>query len=180
MWREAPIYRKSDNAWLSDYVRDFIVLGPFPGENKPFGGLNDKFIKETKVEPKLGTVTSGKEWKIASAPARFPNFANIVGITKQNEVCYAAFAVESEKEQVAVLRTKREGGCKIWQDGKLILDSPWKRTFDTEPNTIDVNLKAGKNVFLVKLNNVAGDWAFDLKMIDLWGNSLQGVKFTLP
>lgn len=180
MWRECSIFQKADNVWLNDYVRDYLVLGSFSGEGKPLGGLNQSFIDEKNTVPKLGAKVGGMEWKLASAPGKYPNFAAILGTTEANQNCYAAFAIESDKDQVAVIRTQRDGGCKMWQDGKLILDSPQNRAWDTDPNVIDVNLKKGKNVFLIKLNNFTCDWAFNLKVTGTDNNSLPGVKFTLP
>lgn len=180
MWQDSPIYKKSDNPWLNDYVRDFLVLGTFAGKDKPAGGLEQAFIDESKVTAKLGAKAGGKKWKLASAPGKFPNFANIIDATASNQVCYASFAIESEKEQTAVIKMQRDGGCKMWQDGKLILDSPFDRTWDTDPNTIDVKLKPGKNVFLIKLNNVACDWAFNVKVTGTDNNMLPNAKFTLP
>ncbi len=180
IWRECAIFNKENNPWLTDCVREYLVIGPFPGDDKPYGGLNHPYINESKGSPKLNSEVGGKIWKLASAPGRYPNIGGILGVTEPDKVCYAAFAVESDTEQIAVIRTQRNGGWKIWQDGKLILDSPWNRTFDTEPNTIDVQLKKGKNIFLVKLNNVACDWAFYIRMTDLTGQPLSGAKFTLP
>lgn len=180
MWRESPLFNRSDNPWLSTDIRDWLVIGPFSGKDKPFGGLNEAFIDEPGAAPKLGAKIAGKEWKLALAPGRFPNLANIVGAVEKNQVCYAAFTVESDSEQLAILTNIRNGGCKIWQNGKLILDSPWNRENASVPNTLDISLQKGKNLFLVKLNDVLCDWAFNLKISDMGGGMLPGVKFVLP
>jgi hypothetical protein len=88
--------------------------------------------------------------------------------------------VESDKNQPAQIWNQRDGALKLWHDGRLVCASPVSREWWNKPNVVDVELKKGANLFVMKLTNARGDWAFNTKVTDMSGNWMPGVKIGMP
>src|SRR3954452_23969744 len=69
---------------------------------------------------------------------------------------YFATAVVSPLEQPGQILLGSNGGCRVWFNGRQVLDQPTERGTRYADDVIDVPLKAGPNVLLVKLRNRIG------------------------
>jgi hypothetical protein len=177
MWRELSATRRSNNPWLNPYVRDMLVRGPFPAKGN---GFDKEFIDETTIGKQLANRTGRRLWKQASAPGKYVCFADALGELSGDEVVYAAFTVESDKDRPAQIWSQRDGGLKLWHDGRLVYASPVNREWWNKPNVVDVQLKKGANLFVMKLTNARGDWAFNTKVTDMGGNWMPEAKIGMP
>ncbi len=180
MWRELTCTRRSNNPWLNPYVRDMLVLGPFAAKGKPDHGLDHAFTDEAQIGAKLATLNGRRPWKLASAPGKYMCFADALGELTTDQVVYAAFEVESDKDQLAQIWNQRDGGLKLWHNGQLLYASSANREWHHQPNVIDVQLRKGKNLFVMKITNASGDWAFNTKVTDMGGAWLQSAKIGVP
>ncbi len=180
MWRELTVSRRSYNPWLNDYVRDALVLGPFPSTGLANEGLDEPFIDEAGARPTLGAQLAGREWRHAWAPGKYLMLTPALGSLGEPQVAYLAFVARSASEQPATLWHQRDGLCKIWQNGRLILESRVGREWNHPGVGCDVRLQSGANLFLVKLTRISSDWAFQMKLTGLDGASLPGIQVQAP
>lgn len=180
MWRELTVSRRSYNPWLNDYVRDALVLGPFPSSGLPNDGLDEPFIDEDGARPTLGAIAAGREWRYAWAPGKYLMLTPTLGTLGETQVAYLAFVVRSANEQPATLWHQRDGLCKIWQNGGQVLASRVGREWNHPGVGCDLTLRSGTNLFLVKLTRISSDWAFQMKLTGLDGRSLPDAQFFTP
>ncbi|MBN1816408.1 MAG: hypothetical protein JW828_03550 [Sedimentisphaerales bacterium] len=178
MWRELTVTERRDNPWLKPYVREYLALGPFKAEGKMDGGLNEAFIDEAGVQPKLGQKTGGLEWKRADCPGKFATLTPVFANVGDDKVYYLAFTARAAQSQPALLHIQRDGMCKIRQNGRLVYSSQVNREWSSRPNVLDIPLAQGDNRFLIKLTNISGDWSFSLKLTDLQGEALPDVAYS--
>ncbi len=168
MWRDLTITRPSNNPWLSSYVRDLLVCGPFEaGAKEP---------DAARLKPTYGA----KEWKMAWTPGKFVSFSSALPGVKTGQVAYAAFVAHADQARTVQLRSQRDGSLRLWQNGELVFRSDAPHSWSDQPNVVDLQLKKGENLFILRLDNVVGDWAFSLKLTDMTGGLLQGVRLNIP
>ncbi len=74
----------------------------------------------------------------------------------EHVIGYFATTIVSPVEQNATLLVGSNDGCRAWLDGKPVLDHPKGRALRYADDKIDVPLKAGANLLLVKLHNQIG------------------------
>ncbi|NLH15613.1 MAG: hypothetical protein GX455_03435 [Phycisphaerae bacterium] len=180
MWRELTVNGHSDNPWLRPYVREFTALGPFNAEGKANGGMDEPFVDEPAVKPRIGEKIGDLEWKRAICPGKFASLTPVFGKVGDGKVYYLAFTAKSNQSQPALLHCQRDGMCRIWQNGELVYASKVNREWSSRPNVLDIALAQGDNRFLIKLTHISGDWSFSLKLTDLGGDLLPDVIYTAP
>lgn len=180
MWRELTVNGRSDNPWLRPYVREFIAMGPFNAEGKTNGGIDEPFVDESTVKPRVGEKIGDREWKRAICPGKFASLTPVFGKVGDGKVYYLAFTARSNQSQPALLHCQRDGMCKIWQNGEWVYASRVNRQWSSRPNVLDIALAQGDNRFMVKLTHISGDWSFSLKLTDLGGEPLPDVTYSAP
>ncbi len=176
MWRELSITRRADNVWANTYCRQFLVLGPFPANDKPAMGLDFPFIDEARPEAVKGVEFGGLGWRRVDTPGNTLDLARTFGPLSRH-VAYAAVHVQSKTEQAAQLRIGSDDGCKVWHNGKLVISALEPRGAEPDQNVATVRLAKGDNLFLFKVANVDGGWAAILRLTDLRGGPLPRTRY---
>jgi hypothetical protein len=75
-------------------------------------------------------------------------------------VGYAWTEVEVSVDTDAWLGIGSDDGLKIWLNGELVADHWTERTSKLDDVIVPLRLHAGKNQFLIKIQNVKGRWSF--------------------
>ena len=75
-------------------------------------------------------------------------------------VGYAWTEVEVSIDTDAWLGIGSDDGLKIWLNGELVADHWTERTSKLDDVIVPLRLHAGKNQFLIKIQNVKGRWSF--------------------
>ena len=68
--------------------------------------------------------------------------------------------VEVAADTDAWLGIGSDDGLKIWLNGELVADHWTERTSKLDDVIVPLRLHAGKNQFLIKIQNVKGRWSF--------------------
>ncbi|MEN8123310.1 MAG: glycoside hydrolase family 20 zincin-like fold domain-containing protein, partial [Bacteroidota bacterium] len=81
-------------------------------------------------------------------------------------VCYAAIWIESDKEQEKIFGIGSNDGIKAWFNGEMILKVHKPRTVNIDDEYLKLNLKKGRNLLLLKIEQGFGGWGFVLRPVD--------------
>jgi hypothetical protein len=164
-WDE--VHRKS----VADYITSWHVIGPFKDKSPE----NISLELATSVEQQLVKANDGSidlnafysdgngtmlKWTKATARRKGNvNFDDSVG-RHEFAVAYGYAEIESIHPRQAELRCGSDDGIKIWLNGKLIHTHEIRRGFAPDSDCLTVNLQAGTNRILVKVDNYRAGWGF--------------------
>jgi len=81
-----------------------------------------------------------------------------------HSVGYAWAEFDSPTTDGALLGIGSDDGIKIWLNGTLIHDRWIQRTSKIDEDLVPMQLLAGKNRILIKIQNMKGDWSFFLRI----------------
>jgi len=179
MWRELSVTTPPDNVWANTFCREFLVLGPLSTAGKPNCGLDEVFFAESSAQLDAHATVNGCTWQRIKTPGRTLDLVTALG-DENDHLAYLAVTVESATRRAAQLRIGSDDGCKVWHNGKKILASYEPRPLAVDQDVIDVQLSAGRNLFLVKVANVDGGWEAALRITDANGAPLSGVRYVMP
>ena len=97
-------------------------------------------------------------WERCDSPDGFVNLRSKG--TCDYSVGYAWAEFDSPTAGPAYLGLGSDDGVKIWLNGTLISDHWTRRDSRIDDDIIPLQLEAGKNRILIKIQNVNGDWSF--------------------
>ena len=185
MWRELSLRRPPSNPWIDklDLCPKFLAVGPFDGASLTNSGFDVAFIDETGARPSAGKKAGDKVWREAVRGGIFLDLGRcFYPVVRQ--AAYVACVVQSPAEQEAQVRIGSGAGCKVWHNGKLILTHPEGRGCGLDQDNVNIKLSKGDNLFLIKIVNSGAwdwaDWGATLRVTDLLGKPLPGIKYALP
>jgi len=147
---------------------EWLVLGPFDNAPPTNGwdecqGYNFDYLQglggEEVARPQAGQVTAGRVWAYAQADEGIIDFIRIYG-RSANCLAYAYIEVYSSLRQTVALRLGSDDGIKVWANGRLVLNHHIHRSLNPEDEAIHIQLKAGINRLLVKVEQETGGWGF--------------------
>ncbi|HNZ38725.1 MAG TPA: hypothetical protein PK251_10160 [Candidatus Latescibacteria bacterium] len=163
-----------DDPW--HHVAQWEVTGPFPLEydqNAP-----DVFPPgfERVYPPENATASSGPFATVDGPASWKPAVADITGITDflnyfsttDNVVCYARTTVTAPRDTTMEMSIGSNDGAKVWVNGTEVLSihPPGGRAAAPHQNKVTVNLRAGRNVVLAKVENLGLNWQLYLSFRD--------------
>ncbi|MEN8187442.1 MAG: glycoside hydrolase family 20 zincin-like fold domain-containing protein [Bacteroidota bacterium] len=179
------IIYQADELKNGKFIQDFMMLGAFPNslpegvtdyfhlEQTCTGFSTDYLIEvgsENNVKPEINKIVNykkleTKKWFKYFSPSEKIDLKKIF---KQNEgvVAYAAIYIESDKEQEKIFGVGSNDGIKAWFNGEMILKVHKPRTVSVDDEYLKLNLKKGKNLLLLKIEQGLGGWGFVLRPVD--------------
>lgn len=175
-------YEEADNLIKQDsFILDYLVLGPFPNENK--NGFDEVFEPEKDLD--LNKVYIGKENReitFRTLPKR-KYFSNIIlndfVDPSENSVVYLVSFIKSDVEQDCVLRVSFSGAFKIFLNSDEVgsVSNYNIPTFDQY--SFPVKFSQGFNLLLIKCC-VADEnsWQFRIRVTDSKGNPIKNILST--
>jgi len=167
-----------NTVWINQYVHHVALLGTFPAEGKPDLGINEAFIDEVGVVPKIGEKIGNLEWKVLDTTDRriltIGNWQPNVG-----KVCYLAIGVQSDKEQKAQVMIGSDNHSKLWHNGKFILSVTQPGRIVIDQSVGEIILKQGMNRFLLKVADGGGWWGASFRLCSPSGGILPGVRYVV-
>jgi hypothetical protein len=93
---------------------------------------------------------------------------------------YSACWVRCDTKRSVVLATGSHEGIKVWINRELVLDKDVQREAEPDSEQTRIELSAGWNEVLVKIDTERGEWSFFLELRDpATGGALQGVEYRL-
>ncbi len=155
----------------SPLVTKWLIAGPFPNENcKGFDAVYPPEQAKT-----LDELLKAAEWKKVTAA---DGVVNLLPHFKPNTnvVAYALTIIESPKEVTTELLIGSDDGVKVWLNGELVHNNHAHRGLTIDQDRVQVKLRQGTNLLLVKIENGGGDWAVAVRVLD----PDRVLKFSLP
>ncbi|MBV9125913.1 MAG: hypothetical protein JO112_21390, partial [Planctomycetes bacterium] len=148
------------------FLRDWQLVGPFP--NPDDRGL------ETAYPPELENVDLTREFDGLPGKVRWRLHHSDDGKIDLEKffahddagVAYALCWVRSPWKRPALLATGSDDGLKVWVNRKVVLTERVHREAVPGDDKTPIELEAGWNELLVKVDNRVGTWAFYLELRD--------------
>lgn len=168
----AQIFRDlpSTSALKTDFVRNWQVVGSF--DNADDAGFDRIYAPERNQKWLLENpnhALDSLKWQPASAnPNGLLDFMKIFE-KKQNVVAYALAVVESRQKTTLPLLLGSDDAAVVWVNGREIHREHRHRGARPASDLMLVDLNAGKNAILVKVDQVGGDWGLFLQLVDREG-----------
>lgn len=167
------------------YLRSWLLCGPFTLNvpmQPPYDGSRvnaaavQDFLRgaggETAVRPVAGQVvpvsdhTTVKWTKYESPDTRVNLTAAFGGTPVFGAVAYAYTTLHRDAPGKVYLAGASDDGMRLWVNGKLVYDNLCVRGLFEDDDLIAVEVPAGDNAILVKVEQVADYWAFCLRVVD--------------
>ena len=101
-------------------------------------------------------------------------------LTEHNFIVYAACTIESPVEERALLRLGSTAGVKVWWNHELMHDHYIDRWAHPDDDSVEVHVRKGANVCVVKLEENLYKMRFYLRLTDLDGTAMTDLKVALP
>ncbi len=168
-----------------EFLHDFMMIGPFPnplpeGVENYFHldatclGFAKDYLKsaggEKNAAPYIGQKVkydNGKEltWKKVHSK---PDIVDLRKVFTPNEkvVAYAAIWIESDKDVEKLMGIGSNDGMKVWLNGEMLIKVHKPRIVTIDSEYLKLDLKKGRNLLLIKIEQGFGGWGFVLRPVD--------------
>jgi CubicO group peptidase (beta-lactamase class C family) len=160
----------------------WLVLGPIPvsseGTSPPDKAAQKKAFEtdilapcggETQVRalPPPPCLVAGRElgWKAVDASDGIVDLVKGIGASDY-AVAYALIDVEAPTARRVLLGLGSDDAITAWLNGALVHSNWVMRPVGKDQDLVSVDLKAGRNQLLLKIQNGAQDWAFAARSLD--------------
>lgn len=172
---------------IAGLVKAWYVIGPFGDPEGKILGAVFPPERETDLNAtypgKLGPV----RWKVCSHVDVY-QLTGVLGgdpVATQEwidsvsqAVAYVTCTVTSPKEQQGVMRIGSDDDAILWFDGREVWRHEGERGIHRDQDIAPVTLPAGTTRILAKVYNRVGMWGFALRITDLDGKPLEGLRFS--
>ena len=91
----------------------------------------------------------------------------------RNKLCYGYTIIVSPEAQDVLFKIGSNDGVACWLNGERIHFNLTSRGLTVDQDVVKASLRSGKNVILVKVNNVDGDWQMAFRITDRSGAPLR-------
>ncbi|MBN1348381.1 sialate O-acetylesterase [candidate division KSB1 bacterium] len=162
-WRNA----QSTRDLKCDFVKEWHVVGPFDNAND--AGFDHAYAPEQNAVL-TAIYTDGLHkplnWKLASTnSAGYLNFLNLFD-PNENVVAYAQVAVHSRESASIPMLLGSDDAAVVWVNGKEVHREHRHRSARPAQDLIIGDLQRGRNLILIKVDQLAGDWGLYLQFVD--------------
>ena len=151
-----------------DYLKDWLILGPFPSADLEFDFLTD-IGGERNLNPKVGQQVKAQDgqvltWKSYQSKGAVVNLLEAIG-KFENVTAYAYCEIDNEE-------LKKHGyigsddGVAVWINGQLVHKNNAARGVQLDQDLFEIDTKKDANRCLVKITQGVGDWGFALRFSD--------------
>lgn len=177
---EVTLGRYSEGAKLSKalgFLQHFAILGAF--DNERGGGFQTTYPPEKGIH--LKGIYPGKKRKIHW---RFTPVQSLYGEVNLDEMflpndqvlAYGLTYVYSPKVQAALFGLATDESYRLWLNDQLVGDRDVKRELTFDQDVYGVQLNKGWNKILIKATDQTDEWGFRLRLTDLQGEVIPGVR----
>ncbi len=161
------------------FLREWLLLGPYAQTDDDDALVVDA-IGETKVHPAGGKTAKGGKWVRYVAPSDEVDFAKALapngGVPLDKVAAYAGGYLVADRDGDARLWFDSDDGIRVFVNGTMVLED---HHHDGKNGMhVDVKLKKGQNLVLLKVENVGYYWHFKAQVTDIENHAIAGVGFT--
>ncbi|GMU82207.1 MAG: hypothetical protein AMXMBFR47_20780 [Planctomycetota bacterium] len=145
------------------YLRDWQLCGPYAVKGKRGDDLADIALPPEGAEPVADMTGPAKaEWRpVTTFREDNPWIVNLRAIDGGTDRCiYARTTLVSNAERKVRLDIGSDDGIVVWLNGERVHAKAGTRGLTVGEDKLDVALKAGENVLLLKVLQGNGEWGF--------------------
>lgn len=152
----------------TDYIRDWLVLGTFPHADVGTRLSYDYLGGEATALPRGGELLAGHHWMLYHSQRDFIDFlwSDLPFDGREHCAVYAAFFVNSPKDQKSRLLVGSDDGVVIWCNGEQVHFNEVSRGLQLDNDTVTVQLRTGWNTLLLKIVNNEGGYGAAVRFAD--------------
>jgi dienelactone hydrolase len=158
------------------FIRNWLVLGAFPFQPAEAGaGLDTDYLKdaggEAAARPVAGQAVKRPDgtpapWTAVKSSKDIVDFVEAFkGQPAENVIGYAYTTVQWPKDEPALMAVGSDDGVAVWLNGRRVHRNAVMRGIAPDSDPVPVNLKAGENRILVKVEQGGGGWCFCLRLL---------------
>jgi enterochelin esterase-like enzyme len=147
------------------FLRDWLMVGDFPG------GMDQDWLGgEAAARPKADQTVSLPDgskatWRSVKSWGDSNDLSDGKGL-KRDVVGYAFATINRKEAGKALLAVGSDESVRVWLNGALVLDRRTGRQLTLDEDQVPVDLKAGENALLVKLEQRIGPWVFSARVVE--------------
>ncbi len=159
---------------INPHVR-WLAIGPF--DNTGNAGLDALFPPETEFDPDARYPGKSGRTAIWQPLTLDDNAADLLALYGEptHALAYARAVITAEHMQKAILRLGSDDDLKVFLNGEPIHEFAGSRTRAPGNDEVELLLRPGENILLLKVCQRNADWGFDLELTDDIGSPLEGV-----
>ncbi len=160
------------------FLREWLLLGPFGGDARDI--LDCACIPEASVLPRVGLVVNGCAWVTTATSQREINLTDLGDEWKAITGCaYAHVYLHSPARTCVVLALGSDDGAAVWLNGQRVFALNAMRGLQCDENRICMELDAGWNRVLLKVQQYGGGWGFCARFLSAGNVPLAGLTCVL-
>jgi hypothetical protein len=168
------------------FITTWLLLAPIPLEANQSGAdaLGKEQVQgEANLRPRPGDVVKVGDrvlvWKEHQAREHYFDFNAFLGVQTEDSVGYAVCYVHAPGEMQGVqLRLGSDDQVKVHLNGQEVFRQDQARALAKDQDTVEVTLRAGVNVLVLKVINEKRDWSGCARFTDPDGHPIRGLKVT--
>ena len=168
---------------LAGFVVNYLICGPFnlDGKLTSCEAMDVDYLEgsgsEAAAMPKVGLQEgeTGPLWRRLAERKGF--IINLLyEYSKEGVVSYAVAYLNCPKAQAGKILLGTDDGLKLYLNGEMVGCNHVHRGLGIDNDIVDVNLKRGVNVLLLKIEHSFGGYEFCIRLTDPSGNAVKGLK----
>jgi pimeloyl-ACP methyl ester carboxylesterase len=163
------------NPWKLDnsvFLTDWLILGSFP-----IGGMEEidkDFLAdnsgEANVRPAEGQVVKISGSEMQWTPVKSKDIVDLrkffEGGRTEDAIAYAYTTVNRKEAGKVYFSLASDDGVKVWLNGKLVHRVARLRAVNLDEDRLELNMNAGDNHLLLKIQQGKGGWGFAVRMFE--------------
>ncbi|TWT45387.1 Alpha-xylosidase [Phycisphaerae bacterium RAS1] len=140
-------------------------------DSRSYDGKDGKPARWRRFERKADAASAMNEF--------FINFTNVYGERTYGTNAYVATILKSPRDQEATLAVGSDDGVIVWLNGQEVHRYPHGRAYASKADRVNVTLKQGTNVLMMRIMQGTGDWGFGVHVETRAGKPLPEVEVSL-
>ena len=159
------------------FITDWLIVGPFPNENRAAWDVSYFPEQEIKLDKEYQTDGRTVRWQehYTDDPQGIVNLAQLLE-PRANVAAYAYATLESKVDLAGGFLIGSDDDVICWLNGQRAHAFKGDRGLAVDQDKFPVQLRAGTNEILVKVLQGTGDWGFCLRVVARNGRPLSVEK----
>ena len=141
------------------FIRRWLVLSDIPGS------IDKDYLQDQGGESAVRPAEGKNRWHSVTAWGDAVDLSDGKGL-KRDLIGYAFTTVNRKADGKALLCIGSDESIRVWLNGVQVLDRRTRRQLTFDEDQVEVDMKAGDNALLVKLEQHIGPWVFSARVLE--------------
>ena len=159
--------RYKDRLSEGKYITDWWLIGPFDNANRK--GIEKVYPPEKEyITDKSYTGRNNQMVSWSQYDGKSDEYISLAKLFKPSDegVVYARRVFNLEKSKLLKIGLGTNDGVKMWVNGKLVHENIVGRPALPNEDIVSVQFDKGKNIVLLKIDQLGGGWGFYFSLLD--------------